>query len=618
MKHTHILCLVLLVSGCLQAQTPPTPTGLVATAFERHIELRWDAATAPGTDRYKLYRSTDGGAVFTLLKTLDADHPYSFDWTGDEGLELTRHYTVRAVSAAGQESPDSPVSQASTFQMDDAQLRDMTQMATFRYFWDFAHPVSGMARERNSSGDIVTTGGSGFGVMALVCGAERGWASRDEVVLRLLQLVSFLQNADRFHGVLPHWMNGNTGKAIAFSPLDNGGDLVETAFMMQGLLTARAYFDQDTPYEKALRDAITGLWEDVEWDWYRRNNSPYLYWHWSPDFAWQMNFPIRGFNEAHIIYLLAIASPTHPVPASLYVSGWASSNYTNPSIQFGLPVFTGPFAGGPLFFSHYSYLGFDPRNLRDNYCNYFTRNRNHALIHHAYSIANPENHSGYSADCWGLTASDDPGGYAAHDPYPTNDNGTIAPTAALSSMPYTPDESMAALRHFYRVLGDRLWGDYGFKDAFNLNQNWFADSYLAIDQGPIVAMLENHRSGLLWENFMKNPEIKPALDAVGFVQDASNTQIAVASGPSMRVRTSPLQASDPLVLDFFTEKATTLHVTLTDALGQRSAALGTAELGAGASSAAFSLIGLPSGVYWVRACEQNTHVSSTQKLVIMR
>ena len=510
------------LQACAVAQTPAAPASLFVTGYEQHIELSWPPSPESNVTGYKIYRSTDGTS-FSFLKQVGSNQLRATDWTGDEGQNVTRYYRITAI-APGTESPVSAAVSAETRPLTDEELLDMTQRATFRYFWDYAHPVSGLARERNNGDpNIVTTGGSGFGILAIIVGTERGWVTREEAVTRMVQIVSFLQFADRYHGVFPHWMNGETGDVIPFSQYDNGGDLVETAFLMQGLLAARQYFDQNTALEKAVRDVITGLWKEVEWDWYRRNNSPVLYWHWSPNYAWQMNFPLRGFNETQIVYLLAAASPTHPIPASLYTSGWLSGNYKNSSIQFGLPVYCGPFGGGPLFFAHYSYLGFDPRNRKDAVCNYFVRNRNHALIHHAYCIANPENHKGYSADCWGLTASDNPWGYLAHSPWPADDNGTITPTAALASMPYTPQESMAALRYFYRVQGERLWGINGFYDAFNLDQNWYANSYLAIDQGPIIAMIENHRTGLLWNLFMKNPEIEPALTAVGFVTDLSGT-----------------------------------------------------------------------------------------------
>ena len=499
------------------------PVGFSATGFERHVELRWQLNPEPNILGYKIFRRAGESGDFELLKQVD-NIVATLDWTGASHIGNTFQYKIKAIATNGMESDFSAAAPATLQTMSDEAMLDMVQHSTFRYFWDYAHPVSGLARERNNGNDnIVTTGGSGFGIMTLLVGVERGWITREEAVNRMVQIVSFLQFAERFHGVYPHWINGTNGKVVPFSQYDNGADLVDTAFLLQGLLAARLYFNQKTPLENAVRNAITGIWEDVEWDWFRKNNGPVLYWHWSPNYGWQMNFQLRGFFEAQIVYILAVASPTHPVPGSLYQTGWTSGNYANGAIYFGHPVYCGPFGGGPMFFAHYSYLGFDPRGLKDAYCNYFVRNRNHALIQYDYAIANPENHEGYSAECWGLTSCDSPGGYAAHDISGAGDNGTIAPTAALASMPYVPAESIAAMRWFYREQGEQLWGLYGFYDAFNLDQNWFATSYLAIDQGPIVAMIENYRSGLLWNLFMQNPELQPALDAIGFVPDASST-----------------------------------------------------------------------------------------------
>jgi hypothetical protein len=400
-------------------------------------------------------------------------------------------------------------------------LLDHVQQQTFRYFWDFAHPLSGLTRERDSSGDVVTIGGSGFAVMAILVGIERGFITRQEGLQRLLTIVGFLESAVRFHGAWPHWVNGVTGQGVSFSQKDDGGDLVETALLVQGLLAARQYFHSGHAHEQLLREKITLLWETVEWDWYRRDGEGVLYWHWSPNQGWAMNLPIRGFNEAMIVYLLAIASPTHGVPASLYHSGWAGlDRYRNGRYFYNHLLEVGLDWGGPLFFAHYSFLGFDPRNRRDAYCNYFQRNRNHTLINRAYCIENPKGYTGYSAKCWGLSASDCPLGYAAHEPW-EGDYGTLTPTAALSSMPYTPDYCIQALEHFYFNLGDRLWGPMGFYDAFNPHQGWFAKSYLAINQGPIIVMIENYRSAPLWELFMANSEILPMLEAVGFKTDVN-------------------------------------------------------------------------------------------------
>lgn len=601
----------------LAAQAPAPPAGLMATPFESHIELQWQAGTDPGIGSYQIFRSIDGGQTYSLLKTVGNTTTLALDWTGDEGQSLTRNYRLKAVKTNGQTSDFSAGVQVQTGPMDDEALLDMVQRYTFRYFWDYGHPLSGLARERNNGNpDIVTTGGSGFGIMALIVGAERGWVSREAAVNRMIQIVSFLQLADRFHGVFPHWMDGASGNVVPFSQYDDGADLVETAFLLQGLLAARQYFDRDTPLESAVRDVITGLWEDVEWDWFRKNGGPALYWHWSPNYGWQMNFQLRGFFEAQIVYILAAASPTHPAPGTLYQSGWmANGGYCSTSSYFGYRPYCGGYGGGPLFFAHYSYLGFDPRRWKDACCNYFNRNKNCALIQWEYAKVNPEKHSGYDANCWGLTACDGPNGYAARDIFPPNDDGTIAPTAALASMPYTPTQSLNALKHFYRNLGDKLWGIYGFYDAFNLNQNWFAGSYLAIDQGPIVVMIENYRTGLLWNLFMKDPAIEPALLACGFQpdntvglprKDQGDLDLTVFPNPS---------ADGAFSLLFSFGQAQTLSAELMDYQGNvLHRFFSDKKLPAGQTIEKVQAPALPKGVYLLRITNAE-HRTSVRKIV---
>ena len=512
------------------------PIELEVKQYDSHCELQWSVDAQLGVNRYRVYRSDDGMDFISQGLVSDT---FLMDWTGHVADEYS--YFVAGVDPLNVEKGFSDTIAIADLEFGDEAMLDMLQEYTFKYFWDFAHPVSGLARERNSSGDIVTMGGSGFGIAAIPVGIERGLITREEGISRMLQIVGFLQFADSYHGVFPHWMHGATGNTVPFSQFDDGGDLVETAFLMQGLLCARAYFDQDTPHEEAIRQGITSLWENVEWDFYDRNDSDVLYWHWSPNFGWQMNFPIRGYNEAMIVYILAAASPTHPVSADMFHTGWAGGNYTNGLSWYGTKLFVGPAAGGPLFFAHYSYIGFDPRDKKDAYCNYFDQNVNHTMINRSYCIDNPLNFEGYSDECWGLTASDDPFGYLAHAPGSATDNGTITPTAALSSMPFTPDESIQAFKHFYREHGERLWGTMGFYDAFNLEEDWFADSYLAIDQGPIVCMVENYRTGLLWDLFMQNPEIGPALDSIGFEEDISSATTLVTES-AVKVYPNPARS----------------------------------------------------------------------------
>jgi hypothetical protein len=400
----------------------------------------------------------------------------------------------------------------------DDSLLTLVEKRTFSYFWDYGHPVSGMARERLGSGDVVTTGGSGFGLMSILVGIRRNFINRQQGFERLRKIANFLNSpsTDKFHGAFPHWMNGSTGKVYPFSQKDNGGDLVETAFLIQGLLTVREYFKNGSVDEKAMCDTITRIWEKVEWSWYRNNNQNRLYWHWSPDYNWYINMPISGWNEGMIVYVLAASSPTFPIPKIVYDEGWARNGaypMKNGNSFFGIQLPLGENRGGPLFFAHYSFLGLDPRNLSDQYASYWAQNIAHSRINYEYCRSNPKNFRGYSNSCWGLTASDIQYGYTASSP--SNDIGVIAPTAAISSLPYTPVESMRALKFFYYTLGDKIWGDYGFYDAFDLSTLWFANSYISIDQGPIVCMIENYRTGMLWDLFMSGDDVKAGLSKLG-------------------------------------------------------------------------------------------------------
>jgi hypothetical protein len=359
--------------------------------------------------------------------------------------------------------------------------------------------------------------------MALVAAVDRGFITRQQGIDRLLQITNFLEHADRFHGAWPHFMNGLTGKRMpVFDQFDNGADLVETAFLMEGLLTARQYFKGQSASEQQLYETITRLWQSVEWSWFRRTaDNPVLVWHWSPEYSWSINNRLMGWNEVMITYLLAIASPTHPVPPSLYYSGWAGNPkyYLGGAPHYGVKLDVGPGTGGPLFFTQYSFMGFDP-HFADRFTNYFRNNRNICKINRDYCIANPHHFKGYGPECWGITAVDGPRGYVPYEPTPDLDDGTLAPTGAIASFAYTPDASMQALKFFYRNLGDRLWGVFGFRDAFNLQHNWFSGIYMGLNQALMVVMIENHRTGLIWKNFMANPEIQSILSKLGFKPDA--------------------------------------------------------------------------------------------------
>ena len=545
---THLLiliCLFCILISCNNASTPVLP---VVNAYVQAITINGTTVLSGGSvynvktdsvvvhilfsskidkskfDPSKLFISNNIDTSFTILpdtskseisfrikKPLSYYTTYKIELIAGEnmGIKLIDTFEYTFITNLDP-TPKFPV-------ISDDSLLTLVQKKTFDYFWSYAHPVSGMARERLNSGDIVTFGGTGFGIMGIPVAIERGFITRADGLDRMNKIINFLNlsTTDKFHGAFPHWMNGTTGKVIPFGTQDNGADLVETAFFIQGMLTVQSYFKNGNAAEKAMCANIETIWENVEWTWFQQSGQQKLFWHWSPNNGWAMNMPISGWDEALIVYVLAASSPTYPITKAVYDIGWAlNGGMKNGKVFYGITLPLGQDYGGPMFFAHYSFLGLDPRKLTDTYASYWQQNTAHARINYQYCVTNPRKYYGYGANCWGLTASDISTGYTASSP--TNDVGVIAPTAALSSFPYTPVESMQALHFFYYTLGDKIWGTYGFNDSFSLSQRWFATSYLAIDQGPIVAMIENYRTGLLWNLFMQNSQVQAGLTKLGF------------------------------------------------------------------------------------------------------
>jgi hypothetical protein len=529
------------------SQSPEAPADLGVHGKARHFDLSWQPSKDADIKAYRIYRSI-GGQEFQPVATRPAWSCRHVDFVDGPGVRA--QYKVSAIDVHENESVLSEPSEGSTREFSDDELLDMVQEGCFRYYWDAANAESGMALEiLPGDPNLVALGGSGFGIMAQLAATERGFITRDESTQRMLKIVRFLKRAERFHGVWPHFLDGPTGRANPyFGKYDNGGDLVETAFLVQGLLASRQYFDADSAAEREIRDTITTMWREIEWDWYRKTpDSEVLYWHWSPDHEWHISHPLIGWNETMIVYLLAIASPTHAVSASMYHTGWAGhsdeavryrqqwgrttqgDHYTNGNEYYGIKLDVGVGSGGDLFFTQFSFLGFDPRGKRDRYTNYFNNNRNIALINRAYCIENPRKFAGYGEKCWGLSAGVNSGGGR---PLPRDDNGTICTSAGLGVFPYTPAESMAMLRHCYYELGPQIWGPYGFHDGFNQSQQWFDEVYMGLNQAQIVVGIENHRSGLLWRLFMANEEIAPALESIGLKADKPQAKSSAAARPA--------------------------------------------------------------------------------------
>jgi exo beta-1,2-glucooligosaccharide sophorohydrolase (non-reducing end) len=499
-------------------EAAPQPVkSLTAKGYERHIDLEWTPGSDEGVAQYVIYRSVNGGPYKPIGIQWPGYNLYT-DWVGTEIHAAS--YKVAARTSTLKESALSAAATASTHPMTDDDLLTMVQEASFRYYWKAAEPHSGMTREnRPGNDDMIALGASGFGIMALVAGVDRGFITREQGVDRMLQITSFLERADRYHGAWSHFISGRTGHTMAvFGVFDNGADLVETSFLMEGLLTARQYFNRPDPKEQELSQRITRLWEGVEWDWFLTPKHDALWWHWSPDYSFYIANRLTGWNEVMITYLLAIASPTHGIPASAWITGWAGAGignpYANGKTYYGIRLPVGGGTGGPLFFTDYSFMGLNPAKVTDKYTNYLDQVKAQTLINYRYCLADPEHWKGYGPDEWGLTAVDGPDGYVPYEPTKDLDDGTIAPTGAVSAIAYAPEQSMAAIRHFYRDLGAQTWGIYGFVDAFNQTDDWSSLITMGLNQAPQVVMIENARTGLIWRTFLANREIAPALEKV--------------------------------------------------------------------------------------------------------
>lgn len=450
--------------------------------------------------------------------------------------EITRYYQVR-LSSVGNVSKDgewSEVVSATTIPFEREGFLTEVQEAGFRYYFDYANLGSNLPQEGIKPVDswgpnMVSAVSTGMYFFNIAVGIEREFITREEGVAHVTKALKFLsEKTERIYGAFPHWIDGYTGEVIPFSDTDNGADMVETAIIAKGLIFAREFFDGDDPQEKMIREISDRLWREIEWDKFIKEPGVenVMIWHWSPDHGFS-DLPIVGFNESEIAYLLGIGSPTFPIDPTCYWEGWVGKNadYFNPRIVEGLE---GPIKlqlthdyGIPMFVMHYSYLGLDPRKLPLPEGNLFEEFEQLTLANHDYCRMNSHRYKGYDR-YWGLTASLDPDGYRAHHPI-HDDNGTISPTGAISSIAYQPEKVILMMEEMYLKEGGKLWGPFGFYDAFNPTRDWVATAYIGIDVGPIAPMIENHRSGKLWEVFMKAPEINKAIDA--YLEHPGNTMI---------------------------------------------------------------------------------------------
>ncbi len=505
----------------------------------------------------------------------------------------------------------------------DVAVLDSLQYRGFLYFWNEANPANGLVKDRNTPGSVSSIAATGFGLSALCIAVDHGWITREAARSRVLTTLQTFWTGPQgpgtdgtigYKGLFYHWLDMSTARRTWNSELST----IDTALLFAGILHAREYFSTVDPADvqiRALADSIT--WR-ADWDW-ARNNGPGLTMGWQPASGFLGN-RWTGYNEAMILYILALGSPTHPVPASDWNFWCSSYGWTNPAgADVGYYV-TFP----PLFGHQYSHCWIDFRHIRDPYMTfrgstYFENSRKATLGQIAYArlqdrlwqfTGNPAYNLGESDSLWGFTACDDPvSGYAAHGAPSGFDNGTIAPTAAISSLPFAPDSVWRCIlnmwTHRNSVFEGRVYpfyGPYGFGDAFNpVKSQWFTTAVLGIDQGPIVMMIENWRNDMVWARFMGNADIQRGLTAAGFALLPTGVDDPpLAGGGEVRFSSHPNPARGASLLRFRLPHAARVRMDVYDALGRHVETLADGERGPGEHELSLDGRTLPAGVYLCR------------------
>jgi hypothetical protein len=515
-----VLQILLLAVTFCTAVAIDAPTGLVSRAGDQSIVLHWDRNRESNLAGYRVYRSLSSGGPFVAQSPSLLTSPGFCDLSVGVVNGQTNFYQVTALTTSSQESLPSPTLAAvpRPFASDDEFL-EYVQQTSFDYFWFLANPGNGLVPDRSTATSPCSIASVGFGLTAIGIGVDHGWISRTQGVTRVLTTLNTFLNGPQgsntsgtigYKGWFYHFLDMNTALRASSSELSS----IDTTLLLAGVLYAKQYFDGTNSDETTIRTMADTIFNRVDWNWMARGTNV-VSMGWSPPGSFLANNWV-GYNEGTVLYALGLGAATNPLPASAW-NRWTGgytwvTNYGQAFVPFP-----------PLFGHQYSHCWIDFRHLADAYMNdhnstYFENSRRASLAQRAYCIANPLNRAGYSSDVWGLTACDGPTGYAARGAPPgQNDDGTIAPTAAGGSLPFASEFSLPTLRYFYSHYRRNIWTAYGFRDAFNLGQQWYASDELGIDQGPIVIMIENYRNQRVWRLFMRNEEIQRGLQRAGFV-----------------------------------------------------------------------------------------------------
>lgn len=480
-------------------------------------------------------------------------------------------------------------------------LLDTLQYSAFKYFWLEANPVNGLIKDRSASWSPCSIASAGFGLTAICIGIDRGWVTREAGRARVLATLNTFWNGPQgtdaagtigYQGFFYHFLDMNTATRVWDSELSS----IDTALLLAGMLEARQYFDTADPLDVEVRTLVDNIYRRVNWE-FMRNSGSALRMGWKPGTGFAGFGNWIGYNEAMIMYILALGSPTYPVPTTcwnVWVSGYNWATY------YGQSYVVFP----PLFGHQYSHCWIDFRYIQDPYMafrgiTYFENSRRATYAARSYCIDNPFGWVGYGENEWGLTASDDPWGYLAHGAPPAqNDNGTITPTAAASSIVFAPEIVIPTLHHFFDAYGPQLWGSYGFKDAFNRTQNWWATDVIGIDQGPIIIMIENYLTRSVWNRFMQNADIQAGLARAGFTRivDVADRSDG-AHEPLALGRSSPNPVQGAATIGFRLDQPGHVRLRLYDLRGRLVRTLVDGSRAAGEHTAVLDGNDLASGVY---------------------
>ncbi|MGA9779082.1 MAG: glucoamylase family protein [Verrucomicrobiia bacterium] len=537
MKRILILQILLLAVTLGAKAQPVAPTNVVLFSGDLSAILHWDPEASPGLSGYNVYRSTSSVGPFTKLNASLVTTLGYCDLAVSDGQ--TYYYQVTAVNTSSQTSPPSATAftTPNPFPSDDAYL-DYLQQANFDYFWYAANPTNGLVPDRSTTGSACSISSVGFGLTAIGIAIDHGWITRDQGAARVLTTLNTFWNGPQgtnasgdigYNGWFYHFLDMNAATRSGSSELSS----IDTTLLLGGILYVKQYFNGTNATETSIQTTASAIFNRVNWIWMAPDipGTNGVRMGWLPDTGFSTFGDWVGYDEGMLIYLLGIGATSNALPASCWnywTSGYIWANY------YGYSFVTFP----PLFGHEYSHCWVDFRHVGDAYMNaenstYFENSHRAALAQQAYCAADPLGWPGYSSLDWGLTASDDPTGYAAHGAPPAeNDNGTIAFTASGGAMAFAPEIALPTLKNFYKGGRPRFWTQYGFIDAYNLSAAWYDNAELGIDQGPIVIMVENYRNQNVWRLFMQNPEIQQGLQEAGFVSlpfEALTAQAQLAS-----------------------------------------------------------------------------------------